>query len=198
MSARKSSPATQPARTSSREAVDAAVLAAMEANPAASPAVLTEIVGLPTATVKAAQVRLSASGALVRVGSVLAHPTHEPQPHPQQQGLAAVERRSAILEWLQAEPIAPSRRELARAFGVQLGTIQNDLRLFKAQKVVEDSAERSPQHSLVVTGQPWSDPMRKWPTAVRPWAPPRESGEGAEAPAEPYQSDTKPQDSLTH
>lgn len=179
MSDRQSSPTARPTRASSRDAVDAAVLAAMEVNPAASPAVLTEIVGLPAATVKAAQVRLSASGALVRVGSVLAHPTHEPQPHPQPQGLSAVERREAILAWLQAEPIAPSRRQLSRAFGVQLGTIQNDLRLLKTAGAVEDDPARSPQHSLVVTGRPWVDPMAQWPTATRPWTPPGESGEGA-------------------
>lgn len=180
MNDRKSKPSRQAASGSlSRSDVDAKVIAAMEANPAVSPAVLTEILGLPASTVKAAQVRLGGSGALVRVGSILAHTTHDPAPHVQPQGLSAVERRKAILEWLQAEPIAPSRRQLSRAFGVQLGTIQNDLRLLKTAGAVEDDPARSPQHSLVVTGRPWVDPMAQWPTATRPWTPPGESGEGA-------------------
>lgn len=163
--------ATSRARTTKRSQALPSILDVLEEHPGMSVTRLADEVGLSQPETTRALQALAEAGDLERVGAdryaayVLPEDVPEIREPGSMEGLTAIERRRAILDWIAGQRVSPTQGEMAQALGIAATTLASDVRLLIAGGALAKDERLGGRRNLRPGPQveAWVDPMRNAP-----------------------------------
>lgn len=159
-----------PPRASHRPLLSERLVALLAAHPAMSVTRLAEDAEASQPEATRTLQALAQAGTLIRLrGGAYCLPGDEPAPREvdSMAGLTAIQRRAAILDWIRAEVVSPTMREMAEAFAVSSQAITADCRQMRATGALAVSETLGGRRNLILgpKAADWVDPNAHRPSS---------------------------------